>query len=168
MINIELDLNKIKELGKRREKENFRFRTYLKGQDSKEIDKIAHRLNDEITKQIDCTKCGNCCYILRPYVSDREIEILSKIDNISITEFIEKFTEIDDIDKARYLRRMPCQYLKDKICTIYNDRPRDCKSYPHTQKTRFTSRTLGVIDNYEICPIVFNLYERLKEELNFR
>lgn len=32
--------------------------------------------------------------------------------------------------------------------------------------TRFRRRNLkiGVIDNYEICPIVFNLYERLKNE----
>ena len=40
----ELDLNIIKRNAKIREDENFEFRTQLKGQDSKKIDKIVREL----------------------------------------------------------------------------------------------------------------------------
>jgi uncharacterized protein len=56
MIPLELDIDKIERLAKRKEDENYKFQSYLKGQDSKLIDKIVHRLNKEIVKQIDCTK----------------------------------------------------------------------------------------------------------------
>lgn len=51
---------------------------------------------------------------------------------------------------------------------IYKSRPEDCRSYPHKHKSDFLSRTLGFIDNYEICQIVYNLFEQLKEELGFK
>jgi Fe-S-cluster containining protein len=55
--------------------------------------------------------------------------------------------------------------LKDNLCINYDHRPKDCSSYPHLHKNEFLSRTWGVIDNYSVCPIVFNTYEILKIEL---
>ena len=72
-----------------------------------------------------------------------------------------------DFDNDRYLKATPCKYLKDKKCSIYGDRPEDCRSFPHTHKTGFTQRTFGLIDNYSICPIVFNLFEQLKKGITF-
>ncbi len=165
---IEIDLEKISLLSKRKENENFKFRTFLKGQDSGKVDRIVHRLNKEITDIIDCTECGNCCKELRPDVTEKEISILSAIDNIPKAKYIEEFTERDDFDKIKYLKNIPCKYLKDKKCSVYSDRPNDCRSYPHTHKAGFISRTIGMINNYGICPIVFNLFEELKIELRFR
>lgn len=59
--NIELNLKKIGKFGEQRLDENLEFRTVLKGQDPDEIDRIVHQLNWNISSQIDCTKCGNCC-----------------------------------------------------------------------------------------------------------
>ncbi len=36
------------------------------------------------------------------------------------------------------------------------------------RKDCFDSRTLGIIENFGICPIVFNLIEYLKVELNYK
>lgn len=160
-MKLELNLNTIKRLAKQREKENFGFRTFLKGKSSDEVDKIVHQLHDEITSQIDCTKCGNCCRFLRPLVSDEEIDRLSGIDNISRESYEKQFVELTH-NNAKYLKDMPCKYLKEDKCTIYPDRPEECRSFPFTHKDGFIFRLFGVIDNYEICPIVFNLYERLK------
>ena len=168
MKKLELNLDKIQSLGLKREEENFEFRSFLKSQEPERIDKIVQPLNKEITERIDCTTCGNCCHHLRPLVSVEEIKKLSQIDNLSTTEFTEKHTEKMAFEKDRYLKATPCKYLKDKKCSIYADRPEDCRSYPHTHKSNFTQRTFGLIDNYSICPIVFNLFERLKEELNFK
>lgn len=167
MKHIELDIDTISQMGEEKEDENFDFRAFLKGQDSEKVDLIAHRLNREITAQIDCQKCGNCCESLRPDVSNSEIDRLSKLDNISREDFVSQFIEQDDMDGANYLKDIPCKYLKDKSCSIYSDRPENCKSYPYLHKKGFTSRTFGVIDNYAICPIVYNVYEQLKEELDY-
>ncbi|MFO8234974.1 MAG: YkgJ family cysteine cluster protein [Bacteroidales bacterium] len=167
-MKLELDLDLIKRLGKEREDENFDFRAFLKGQDSDKVDEIVHRLHDEIFARIDCTEYGNCCNFLRPIITEKEIDRLSKIDKISAKDFEKKFVELDEFDKTKYLKDAPCKYLKDKKCTIYAERPEECRSYPYTHKDGFIFRLFGVIDNYEICPIVFNLYERLKMELGFR
>ncbi|MBN2174980.1 MAG: YkgJ family cysteine cluster protein [Bacteroidales bacterium] len=164
----EIDIEKIALLGEQKEKENFDFRTFLKGHDFKRIDKIVHRLDKEIRSQINCKDCGNCCKSLRPCVTNLEIDTLSKIDNLTQHDFVSGFVEIDNFEQIKYLKDTPCKYLNDKLCSIYTNRPEDCKSYPHTQKTEFITRTLGMIDNYGICPIVFNLFEQLKEELNFK
>jgi Fe-S-cluster containining protein len=164
---IELDVEKINRISKQKENENYKFRSFLKGQDSDRVDKIAHRLYKEIAEQIDCTDCGNCCKILRPCVTDAEIDILSKIDNLSQEDFVTRFTEQYEIDHVKYLKNSPCKYFEDKKCAIYTDRPFDCRSYPHLHKKCFNSRTLDVINNYGICPIVFNVFERLKVEFRF-
>ena len=167
MKQLELDLEKIALTGKKKEKENFDFRIFLKGQDDDDIDRIVHKINEEITSQIDCQKCGNCCKSLRPCVTDAEIDKLSKIEDLRLQDFKTRFVEIDQADGMEFLKDTPCKYLKNKSCSIYMNRPEVCKSYPYTHKPGFISRTLGMIDNYEICPIVFNLFEQLKEALGY-
>jgi Fe-S-cluster containining protein len=50
----------------------------------------------------------------------------------------------------------------DGCCNVYAARPDDCRSYPHLHKDDFLSRSVGTIENYRICPIIYNVYERLK------
>lgn len=138
MRSLELDIKKIAQIGKQKERENIRFRAFLKGQDSERIDEIVHRLDKEIRTQINCQ------------------------------DFENQFVEIDGFEGIKYLKNTPCIFLKDKSCSIYTDRPEDCKSFPHTHKDDFTARLFVTIENYGICPIVFNVFERLKRELGFR
>lgn len=167
MEQLELDLSRITKIAKQKEDENFDFRIFLKGLDFDKVDEIVHGLDVEIREKIDCRLCGNCCKILQPGVSDAEIDTLSHIDKLSKDEFISRFVEKDEFDGENFLKDTPCKYLDDKICTIYPNRPENCRSYPYTHKDEFISRTLGVIDNYAICPIVFNLFEQLKSALNY-
>ncbi len=164
--NIETDLKKIEELGKLREDENFEFRAFLKGQNSNKVDKIVHRLNTEITEQIDCTACGNCCIQFRLCVSDKDIEKLAQRLNTTSQQIKLDYIQTDQYEQ--YFKNIPCGFLKDKRCTVYDDRPKECRAFPYLHKKEFTSRLFGVIDNYSVCPIVFNVYEKLKIELNFK
>lgn len=59
---------------------------------------------------------------------------------------------------------MPCPLLENDRCTRYEHRPRDCASYPHLQKDRFVSRASNTVANCSVCPIVYNVFERLKDE----
>jgi len=163
-----MDIEKIERISQKKENENFRFRGFLKGQDNEKIDRIVSRLHKDISGLIDCTTCGNCCMKLKPCVTDAEIKRLSVIDSVSLENFRVNFIKKDDFENVQCLKDVPCKYLLDKKCRIYADRPAECKSYPHTHLPDFNSRTLGVIENTAICPIVFNLFEQLKREFGFR
>lgn len=165
---LEIDIDRIFQISKIKESDNIRFRSFLKGQDDDKVDKIVHGINKEVVDQTDCTKCGNCCKILRPSVTEHEISILAKIDMVSRKDYIDRYTNKEDIDDSICLKDSPCKYLKDQKCSIYDSRPKDCRSFPHIDENCFNSRTLGVIENYAICPIVFNVLERLKVEFKFK
>ncbi|MFK5879727.1 MAG: YkgJ family cysteine cluster protein [Flavobacteriaceae bacterium] len=168
-MKIELDLNIIKRNSEIKEGENFEFRSFSKGQDSGKIDQIVHELYENVLEHIDCTNCANCCIELETCFHKEEIDRLTKHLNVDKKEFIKQSTKPDEfgaIDKF-YLNSKPCQFLTDKKCTIYELRPDECNSYPYLHKDNFNSRLLGVIENYAICPIVYNVYELLKQELNF-
>ncbi|MFC2125684.1 YkgJ family cysteine cluster protein, partial [Bacteroidota bacterium] len=153
-----------------REDQNFRFRSYLKGIDSEKIDQIVHDLYDQVSSQIDCTKCANCCIELDTSFQMNEIDRLTNHLNIDKEEFIKQSTKPDEFgEKDRLtLKSKPCQFLQDKKCTVYTLRPAECESYPYLDKDDFISRLFGVIDNYEVCPIVYNVYEMLKQKMNFK
>ena len=169
-MKIELDLNTINRNSEIREEENFQFRSFLKGQDPDKIDQIVQELNEEVLEHIDCTKCANCCKELEICFKEEEIVNITKHLNIDKKEFIKQSTKPDEFgDKDKYyLNSKPCRFLTDKKCSIYELRPETCNSYPFLQKDNFTSRLFGVIENYAICPIVYNVYELLKEEMNFK
>ncbi len=169
-MKIETDLNLIKRNAKLREKENLRFRAYLKGRDPDKVDAIVHALFEKVAERIDCTECANCCIELETSFRMDEIDRMSEYLQIDKIEFINQSTKPDEYgEKDKFvLNSTPCQFLKDNKCTIYPVRPEECRSYPHLQKDEFIFRLFSVIDNYEICPIVYNVYELLKQRFNFR
>jgi Fe-S-cluster containining protein len=99
-----------------------------------------------------------------------EIDRLTQALNIDKEEFISNSTKPDPYGdpNIRFLNSTPCQFLKDKKCTIYDLRPEECNSYPYLHKTNIVSRLFGIIENYEICPIVYNVFEQLKIELKYK
>jgi hypothetical protein len=69
-------------------------------------------------------------------------------------------------DKDAYcFRQKPCPFLRNNCCTVYDARPDDCRSFPHLHKDEFVFRLIQVVNNCSVCPIVYNVFERLKEEL---
>jgi len=162
-----LDLAKIKQLGERNQSANYRFRSFLKGGNSAQIDKVVHELCDFYYSNIDCTKCGNCCKVMKPLILKKDLKSLSLATNRTIDEFKKKYTQIDEDGDVSF-NKLPCPFLKNLKCSVYDCRPNDCRSYPHLHKKVFISRLFGVIDSYSVCPIVFNVFEDLKSRLHFR
>jgi Fe-S-cluster containining protein len=66
------------------------------------------------------------------------------------------------------LKHVPCKFYKDKKCMIYPSRPEICASYPNLHKTEVSERIVGIMNNYAICPIVFNVIEELKVRVGFK
>ena len=162
---LETNLSKIKKIAAKREDENFRFRAFLKGKDSKEVDSVVHQLHTKIASQIDCSLCGNCCYCLKSKVSKEDITVLARLENISPEKYLTCYCE-EEMGSI-YLKDIPCRYMDGKKCSIYEHRPIQCKTFPYTSKEGFISRLWGMIGFYAICPIVFNLMEELKDIFRF-
>jgi uncharacterized protein len=165
---IKVDLEYIKEMGTERERENWEFRTFLKQHTltSREIDAIVHEIVDEVTSQIDCTKCANCCKQIKPVLDEEDVSKFAQGLKVPVSEFDEQYLCADDENPSKHnFNELPCPFLKKDQCTNYDHRPKECRSYPHLHKKDFVSRLWGVVENYELCPIVFNVYEQLKAEL---
>ena len=132
-----------------------------------EVDRIVHRLHDELIRQIDCTLCGNCCCQLSVELYPKDIAVLARLENNTPESYQENYCRKDE-NGTIILNVPPCRYLEDKKCRIYENRPEECRFFPYTYKKGFIFRLLVMITFYEICPIVFNLMEILKDELRFR
>jgi Fe-S-cluster containining protein len=164
-VKLELNLNRIAKLSWQMEEENARFRTYLKEQDPDEIDAVVHALNDTVEPLIDCTKCGNCCKQLQPSVTSKDVQRLARRLGTSAEQVHD--AHVEEMDGKPHLKFMPCAFLRDCKCTVYSDRPRDCRSFPYLRESGFTNRLDRIIHFSSICPIVFNVFERLKRETEF-
>lgn len=160
------DLERIKILSAEKETENDHFRIFLKQQNSIDIDILVHRLNDEITPQIDCTQCGNCCRSLMINVTPQEAASLSNRLQLSVIEMKAKYIEESEQGQL-IMNTIPCHFLSGSFCSIYENRFRECREFPHLHKPHFTGRLFGNMMYYGMCPIIFNVVEQLKDAVNF-
>jgi hypothetical protein len=164
---METDLRKIERLSRKREDENWRFRCYLKRSDhsAAKIDAVVNRLYREITAQIDCTSCGNCCRVILPQLTAADIKRMAAHLGMTVKQFRADYvrTDTENRETAEF-NTMPCPFLRDNRCSIYDCRPRDCRSFPHLHKKDFVFRMNQAYENCSLCPIVFNVYEGLKSE----
>jgi hypothetical protein len=98
-------------------------------------------------------------------MDEDDIQRLSKGIGISVTEFIEKYLAKSENSEGYRFNTSTCPLLVDSLCSHYDHRPKECRSYPHLHKKDFTSRLMNVIDNCSVCPIVYNVYELLKSRI---
>jgi uncharacterized protein len=170
-VRLETDLAKIKRIAQQKEEENWRFRSFLKAYDGspREIDRLVHDLYQRISAEVDCQQCANCCREIQPILNRKDIRVFSRGLGLDVNQFKEQFLVKDDetLDKFRF-NTLPCPFLRGNLCLNYEDRPQDCRSFPHLHKRDFTSRLWGVVENYSLCPLVFNVYEYLKRELWYK
>ena len=165
---IEKDVHTIERIAEEKEEENWAFRSFLKQLDIDVdvLDGIVHQITAEVTSRIDCLECGNCCKQIRPELDDEDISAFAAGLNLSIAKFQQKYLTQDEDTGSNYIfNLLPCPFLENNKCTNYESRPKACASYPHLDKDEFVFRLWGVVDNYRICPIVFNVYNQLKKEL---
>jgi uncharacterized protein len=127
-----------------------------------DLDEKVHGLHETVFSQVDCLLCANCCRILGPRITDRDIEKLSKFIKIKPSIFIEKYLKTDE--EGDYIfKSMPCPFLGyDNYCQVYRERPRACREYPHTNRRRFHQLLDITLKNTYICPAVFEIVSELK------
>lgn len=79
-MNIETDIKIIERLSREREDANWAFRSFLKrsGLSDTKIDATVNDLYREVSAQVDCTQCANCCKAIRPVLTDADIKRLAR------------------------------------------------------------------------------------------
>lgn len=152
-------------LAAEREGTNWRFRSFLKRVDLEleELDAIVYRHYEAVSKQIDCTSCYNCCCEVIPSLDQDDVGRLASGLGFS-TEDLTKRLLAPDEDGDLSFNKKPCPLLTENLCRAYGHRPKACRSFPHLDKGEFGFRLGRAVHNCSICPIVFNVYERLKNE----
>jgi len=148
-----------------KEAENLRFREILQQQDGATVDQMVFRLNKEVTPQIDCTKCGNCCKSLMINVDDADATRLSDHLEIDKDFFYSKYVERSSQGSLAVMNKIPCHFLHENKCTVYEARPTECREFPGLHNAGFTKRLFAIFMHYGRCPIIYNVVERLKEEV---
>lgn len=146
--------------------ENDRFKDFLKEGNHEEIDKKVSQLNATITPKIDCTLCGNCCKSLMITVTNAEADLLSDHLHLSRDTFDSQFLE-KGIHNRMIINQIPCHFLHENKCRVYEHRFEGCKEFPGLHLPNFKNRLFTTFMHYERCPIIFNVVEQLKDELSF-
>lgn len=146
--------------------QNDRFSDYLKNTYIPQLDQHVQDLNLEIAEMIDCTQCGNCCKTLMIVVKDEEAEQVSTALNQNRTDFDTQYLE-KGMHGLMLMNQMPCHFLKNDSCTIYENRFEGCREFPALHLPDFKKRLFTHFMHYGRCPIIFNVIEKLKELLQF-
>jgi len=166
------DYKDLEKLAKEKEDENWDFRKFLKFHDElsdKELDELVSKIADKYESEIECINCGRCCKKLKPTLSRQDQQRLANRLEMTVSQLRKQYLEYDESDDepAWQIKNVPCPFQKDNKCTVYEDRPDDCRGYPYLHKPGFNGRTMGMIERTFTCPIVFNVMEELKEEVAF-
>lgn len=158
------DLQEIERQSLKHASEDKKFAEFLKTQDSQAVDGLVQSLSQNVAAGIDCTKCANCCKSLTVAINYQDMSAIADTLEIEVQVFKSRFMKKES-DKGLVLNRKPCPFLKNNLCSVYENRPATCRTYPHLEKGQLISRLGNVLSNLAVCPIAFNTFELLK--LNF-
>jgi uncharacterized protein len=158
-----MDLNRFRETAKRKSAENRKFLQTLKKHNPRQLDDAFHTVHEEVFEEIDCLTCANCCKTTSPIFYQTDIERLAKTLRIKPGEFIKTYLRLDE-DNDYVLQTAPCPFLdQDNYCSVYADRPKACREYPHTNRKKMYQVLELAYKNTLVCPAVLEIVERLKK-----
>lgn len=163
-----IEPSKVKEAYNRIGAENDDFRLYLKEHaDKNELDEQFLKLHKELFVNYDCSKCRNCCKEYSASFKEDELGQISAFLKMTETDFMQKYVNEELGDYL--LNGKPCCFLKeDGSCEIEACKPNSCRDYPYTDKPERLFHLLSITESTGICPVVFEMFERLKDEYKFK
>lgn len=157
-----MDLKRFQQASANRAAENKKFLLGLKRKDARKVDEAFHDLHDAVFEETDCLSCANCCKTTSPIFYATDIDRLAKALRMKPGDFIEKYLRIDE-DNDYVVQSSPCPFLgADNYCAVYEDRPRACREYPHTNRKKMVQILDLTYKNTLVCPAVLEIVDRLK------
>ncbi|MCK5731170.1 MAG: YkgJ family cysteine cluster protein [Draconibacterium sp.] len=136
----------------------------LKKKKPKNLDNIVHQLHYDAFNTFDCLDCASCCKTIGPRLTDKDIERLAKHLKMKSADFMKQYILTDE-DGDYVFKDHPCPFLlPDNYCIVYENRPKACRDYPHTDRKRFYQILDLSHKNCETCPVVYDIFEELKKQ----
>jgi len=156
-------LNQLRKLAGDAEGDNQKLLKGLKRKPSSEVDELFQTHHEEVFEEINCLDCANCCSTISPIITDRDIDKISRALRIKPSEVVAKYLEIDE-DNDYVFRSHPCPFLgPDNYCSIYENRPKACREYPHTDRRKIQQLFNITLKNAKVCPAVYLILERARK-----
>lgn len=94
-----------------------------------------------------CQQCGKCCKDLQGYVyvTNKELEKISRGLKITNETFKKKYLSKNGKLKPHLKAKKngSCIFLKSQRCSIYEFRPKQCRTYPFWSENFKSKRTLN-------------------------
>ena len=90
-----------------------------------------------------------------PVFLDTDIRQVCKQVGLDRESFVQDSLQINPEGGWR-LREPGCQFLaSDNRCSIYDDRPKHCQSYPHTHERRMAKGLERLVQTCGVCPAAY-------------
>ena len=144
------------------------YKQFLQRASKNEVLKRQPAIHEEAFNKVDCLGCANCCKNYSPRFKTPDIKRISKLLGLREGVFIEKYLKEDE-EGDFVLQQTPCPFLgADNFCSIYEDRPSDCRRFPYTDEDVLIKRTALTLKNSSFCPITYYTLEKLIQEIPSR
>jgi len=118
-------------------------------------------LHDAAFEKVNCLSCANCCKNYSPRFKQPDIKRIAKALRMKEGDFTQQYLRLDE-DNDYVVKQSPCPFLgSDNHCSIYEDRPVDCRRYPYTDEDVLLKRVSLTLKNASSCPAVFHVLESL-------
>lgn len=154
---------------KKKEKENLRFRSFLKcNADEEELDQQFLQLHKELFENFDCGRCRNCCKEYCAELTTDEVKEVAEYLKMEEPQFVQTYLEKDETEGTYLTKNKPCDFLqKNGECLLEECKPDGCKKYPYTDQSGRLGSLYGMLDAIAVCPVAYEIWERLKKIYNF-
>ena len=162
-----IEPSKLKAIASLYEDENTKFRLFLKNRAaSDELDRQFAALHKELFADYDCCQCHNCCERYSVELSDEDAERIATFLGLSKVAFVQEYAENSG---DGFEIKPPCPFLEpDGKCWVQPCKPNECRGYPYTDQPDRIASLYGVMEFAEVCPVVFEIVQHLKEIYRFR
>lgn len=139
------------------------YKRFLQRAEKNKVLKMLPGLTEEAFEKIDCLQCAQCCKNYSPRFKTPDIKRISKQLRMRESEFIDTYLNVDE-EGDFVVKSTPCPFLgTDNFCSIYEDRPSDCRRFPYTDEDILLKRPQLTLKNSTFCPITFYVLEKLLE-----
>ncbi|MBL7711592.1 MAG: YkgJ family cysteine cluster protein [Chitinophagaceae bacterium] len=141
------------------------FRRMLEKGNKNKMLKLLPELHEAAFSTIDCLECGNCCKNYSPRFKQPDIRRIAKTLRMKEGDFTQQYLRLDE-ENDYVVKQSPCPFLgADNYCSIYEDRPSDCRRYPYTDEDVLLKRVPLTLKNATSCPAVFTVLTALMKEV---
>jgi Fe-S-cluster containining protein len=142
-----------------------KYRQFLQRASKNEVLTALPDLHEEAISKIDCLQCANCCKNYSPRFKTPDVKRISRHLKMRESAFIDKYLAVDE-DGDFVVNTKPCPFLgADNFCSIYEERPSDCRRFPYTDEDVIIKRKELTLKNSSFCPITYYVLEKLTEKL---